>query len=143
MTCRPAGFSLLEMVAASALVALALVPALSLMRDAMANSREMGTRSLLANYAVRILEEQTALAVANWVNETVVGNFSADGYANIRYTLTKSDAAGSGGLVGRLMHIQVTVFDDEDGDLSPDVDETQVSFRNKVAKLVTYENEKI
>ena len=136
-----AAFSLLEMVAATALVASTLVPALSLIRDAMSQSREMNRRNLLANYAVRILEEQTALTARSWINATVTGDFSFDGYASLRYTATKSDAVIDGGLVDRLMNIQVTVFDDADGNLSAGVNELQVNFRTKVAKLVTYENE--
>ncbi len=135
------GFSLLEMMAATALVASTLVPALSLIRDAMAQSREMNRRNLLANYAVRILEEQTALAATNWTNATVTGDFSSDGYTSLRYTATKSDAVVDGGLVDRLMHIRVTVYDDADGNSSVGTNELQINFRTKVAKLVTYENE--
>lgn len=135
------GFSLLEMVAAAVLMTSILAPSLAVMRDAMAKSRDLNRRKLLANYAVRILEDQTALVATNWVNETVSGNFSTDGYPNVRFTGTKSDAVANGGLVNQLMHIQVTVYDDANANLALDSGELKVDYRTKVAKLNSYENE--
>lgn len=134
-------FSLLEMAAASALIAGTLVPALVVVRDAMATSREMHRRNLLANYAVRILEDHAALVAANWVNTTVNGDFSADGHANIRYIVTKSDDPSDGGIVNQLIHVEVVVFDDTDTDTTLDANEMRITYRTKVAKLNSYENE--
>lgn len=135
-----AGFSLLEMLAATALVAGTLAPALAVMRDAMSVSREAVQRQLVANYAVQVLESQSALVMQNWTNGTVTGNLSADGYATIKYTAVKSDAVASGGLVNRLMHIQVTAYEDKDADSVADSNEVKVSVRTKVAKLTSYVN---
>ncbi len=135
------GFSLLELIAATALVASTIVPALSLMRDAMAQSRAMNRRNLLAIYAVQKLEEQSAFAMQYWTNVTDEDNFAAYGHPEIGFNLSRSDAVSDGGIVGRLARIQVVVFDDVDGDLLPGANELQVQFRTKVAKLVTYENE--
>ncbi|MCG8450751.1 MAG: hypothetical protein MI725_14370 [Pirellulales bacterium] len=134
-------FSLLEMAAALALIAGTLVPALAVVRDAMATSRETHRRNLLANYAVRILEDQSALVATNWVNATINGNFASDGHTNIRYTATKSDATADGGLVNQLMHVEVTVYDDADADMTLDTSELQETYRTKIAKLNSYENE--
>jgi hypothetical protein len=128
------------MIAATALVAGTLAPALSVLRDAMAVSREGVRRTLVANYAVYALENQAALAMQNWSNGTVTGNFSADGYASIKYSAIKSDAVVSGGLVNRLMSIQVTAYDDADGDSVADSNEVKVLVRTKVAKLASYTN---
>jgi len=135
------GFSLLEMVAAAVLMTSILAPSLAVMRDSMAKSRDLHRRNLLANYAVRILEDQSALVATNWVNETIAGNFSSDGHPNVRYTGTKSDAITDGGLVNQLMHVQVTVFDDADANSALDTGEIRVDYRTKVAKLNSYENE--
>jgi type II secretory pathway pseudopilin PulG len=134
------GFSLLEMLAATALVAGTLAPALAVMRDALAVSREAVQRQLVANYAVQVLENQAALVMQNWANGTVTGNFSADGYATIKYSAVKSDAPASGGLTNRLMHIQVTTYEDKDADSVADSNEVKVSIRTKVAKLTSYVN---
>jgi hypothetical protein len=94
----------------------------------------------VANYAVQVLENQAALVMQNWANGTVTGNFSADGYATIKYSAVKSDAPASGGLTNRLMHIQVTAYDDKDGDSVADSNEVKASIRTKVAKLTSYAN---
>ncbi len=134
------GFSLLEMVMAAGLMTSIIVPALSVMRDAMAKSRNLHRRSLLANYAVRVVEGECASATGNWVVEKKSGSFVSEGHANVRYTLTKSDAISDGGLPNQLMHIRVTVFDDADGDTILDSSELRVDYRTKVARLNSYEN---
>ncbi len=134
------GFSLLEMIAATALTAGTLAPALVVMRDAMAASRAGVRRMLVANYAAATLENQAALVMQNWARETVTGNFASDGYASIRYLAVKSDAPADGGIANRLMHITVTAYDDVDGDAVPDSNEAKVTIRTKVAKLASYVN---
>ncbi len=135
------GFSLLELVAAAALIAGTLVPALAVIRDAMAESRSLHRRGLLANYAVSILEERAAIAAIDWTNATVTGDFASDGHPNLRYIATASDLSANGGLVGQLMHVGVTVYDDTNSNSTPDSQELQETYRTKVAKLNTYENE--
>ncbi len=135
------GFSLLEMVFATALLAGTLAPALAVMRDAMALSRETTVRSLLSNYAVQKLEEHAALGIGSWTNGSDSNTFSGDGHPEIAFSVTRSDNPVNGGITGSLMHIQVTVFEDLDNDLNPDAGELQVSMRTKIAKLGTYENE--
>ena len=135
------GFSLLEMIAATALTAGTLAPALAVMRDAMAVSREGVKRNLLANYAVKVLEEQSAAVMQNWTNATSSGNFSADGNSTLKWIAVKSDAPASGGLTNRLMHIQVSTYEDVNGNSAADATELKVNFRTKVAKLASYENE--
>ncbi len=128
---------------AAVLVTGTVVPALVVIRDAMAQSREMHKRKLLANFAVLILEEQAAYAAMNWTNATDENDLASYGYADLAFNLRRSDDPGYGGIVGQLMHIGVTVFDDLDADQLPDANETQVTFRTKVAKLNSYENEEL
>ena len=135
------GFSLVEMVAATALVAGTLAPALAVMRDAMRVSREGGRRNLLANYAVQTLETYTALSMQAWTTGTAAGNELADGHPTIRFQVTCSDSPVNGGITDRLMHLQVVVFDDADNDAVFDANELNVRVRTKIAKLATYENE--
>lgn len=135
---RRTAFSLLEMIAATALTAGTLAPALVVMRDAMAASRAGVRRTLVANYATATLESQAALVMQNWANGTVTGNFAADGYASIKFSAVKSDAPADGGLTNRLMEITVTAYDDVDGDSVADSAEAQVTIRTKVARLSSY-----
>ncbi len=134
-------FSLLEMVMASTLLAGSLVPTLAAIRDAMAKSRDLSRRNLLSNYAVSILESKTALNMYTWSNSNTIGNFAIDGHPKVRFIEVSSDDPADGGIVNQLMHIQVTVFDDADGDSTLDSNELQVTFRTKIAKLESYENE--
>jgi hypothetical protein len=129
------------MIAATALVAGTLAPALAVMRDAMAASRESARRNLLATYAVQSLEYAAGITMQTWTTGTAAGNFATEGHAAIRYVLTRSDDPASGGLTGRLMHVQVTVFDDANGNATLDANEVNVRFRTKVARLLTYQNE--
>jgi hypothetical protein len=131
----------MEMIAATALTAGTLAPALAVMRDAMAVSREGVKRSLLANYAAKVLEEQSALVMQNWTSATSSGNFSSDGNSTLKWIAVKSDAPASGGLTNRLMHIQVTTYEDVNGNSTADSTELKVYFRTKVAKLLSYESE--
>jgi type II secretory pathway pseudopilin PulG len=135
------GFSLLEMVFATALLAGTLVPALAVMRDAMAISRQTTSQSLMANYAVQKLEEQTALGMGTWTDDTDAGNFAGEGHPEIAYTSVRSDDPAAGGITDGLMHLEVTLFEDLDSDLTPDSNELTLTMRTKIAKLATYENE--
>jgi hypothetical protein len=135
------GFSLLEMAMAATLVAGTLVPTMAVMRDAMAKSRDLNRRNLMSNYGVSVLESQAATTMISWSTGTATGNFSSDGHASLRYTASRSDAPADGGLTGQLMHIQVRVFDDNDGDSTFDANELSVLYRTKLARLQSYEDE--
>ena len=87
-------YSLLEVVLASAICATALVPALAVLRDGIALGDIIDTRHLLLTYGVSKMEEQLAIVGATWATGTVTGNFAADGQASIRFSVTRSDAAG-------------------------------------------------
>lgn len=134
------GVSLLEMIAAAALTAGTLGPALAVMRDAMAASRAGVQRGLIANYAASTLESQAASVMRSWTTGTVTGNFAADGYASIKYSAVRSDAPADGGLTNRLMSIRVTAYDDADGDSVADAGEPTIMLRTKVARLASYVN---
>jgi hypothetical protein len=135
------GYSLLEVIAASALMALALVPALEIMRDGMRWSRDVDTREKLLLYGVSKLEEHTALAAASWTPSTVNGDFAGDGHANVRYAAVRSDDPSDGGLTDQLMSITVTTYLDEDGDDTFDAGEPNVVVATKIGKFVSYESE--
>jgi type II secretory pathway pseudopilin PulG len=137
----PGAFSLVEMIAATALLAGTLAPALSVLRDAMAISRETTQRNLLANYAVLVLEYSSALSMQGWASDTTSGNLAAEGYPTLRYVVTRSDAPANGGITNRLMHIQASVYDDANGNAVHDATEEIVRFRTKVSRLTTYLNE--
>lgn len=136
---RLRAFSLLEVVMASSLAAIALVGALAMLRDGMEASTTIDERQMLTNYAVSKLEEQQAVVAGNWSSATTSGDYTGDGHANVRFTATRSDAVIDGGLVDQLMHIQVTTYIDDDSDDTLDAEEKRCVFRTKVGKFATYE----
>jgi len=136
--CR--GFSLLEVLMASTLAAIALVSSLALLRDGMELSETIDDRLMITNYAVSAVERQLADVATNWTSGTEVGDYAADGHADIRYTASRSDAASDGGLPDRLMHIQVTTYLDANGDNALSADEKNCTFRTKIGKFATYES---
>jgi hypothetical protein len=134
-------YSLLEVVMASTICATALVPALAFMRDGLTLAGTIDTKHMLLTYGVSKLEEQLAIVAATWTEGNLSGDFAADGHANIRYTVTRSDAPASGGIDNRLMSVTVTTFSDDDGDDAMDATEARLTFTTKISKLVNYENE--
>ena len=92
-------YSLLEVVLASSICATAIVPALAVLRDGIALGEIIDTRHLLLTYGVSKMEEQLAIVGATWTTGTVTGNFASDGQSSIRFSVTRSDAAVSGGII--------------------------------------------
>jgi hypothetical protein len=135
-----AAYSLLEVVLASSICLTALVPSLALMRDGMANASKIDTRHRLLIHGVSKLEEQLAIVAASWTAGTTSGDFATDGAASIRFTATRSDSAGNGGITNRLMSVSVTVFSDDNGNATLDTGELSSTFTTKVSKLVNYES---
>jgi hypothetical protein len=133
------GYSLLEVVLASAICTTALVTALAILRDGMTNAGRIDTRNLMLIYGVSKMEEQLAVVAASWATGTLNGDFASDGFPNIRYTATRTDNPASGGLTNQLMSVSVTVYSDEDGDDTLDAGEMQSVFTTKISKLVNYE----
>src|SRR5262245_56069208 len=90
-----AAYSLLEVVLASSLCASALVPAMAILRDGLLAAEKIDTRHKLLLYGVQKMEEQQAIVAAIWTTGSTSGNFSADGYASIKYNVTRSDSSAS------------------------------------------------
>jgi hypothetical protein len=136
----PKAYSLLEVVLASGICASALVPALALVRDGVTLADRIDARHLLLLYGVSKMEQQLAVVAASWTEGTFTGNFAAEGHANVRYIVTQSDDAASGGINGRLMSVSVTTYRDDDSDGSLDATEMRNVLTTKIGKLTSYEN---
>jgi hypothetical protein len=139
--CTTAGYSLLEVVLASAICASALVPALAILRDGISLGRKIDTRHLLLVYGVSKLEEQSAVVAATWAGGSLSGDFATDGHADMRYVVTRSDTTPDGGISDRLMNISVTAYHDDNGNDALDADESSVTVTTKISKLTSYESE--
>ena len=132
------GYSMLEVVLASSICLTAIVPALAVLRDGIALGDIIDTRHLLLTYSVSKMEEQLSIVGATWPTGTVTGNFASDGQSTIRFSVTRSDAAIDGGIVGKLMVVTVTTYSDDNGNSTMDSSEARTTMTTKVAKLVSY-----
>lgn len=133
------GASLMEVVIAAALIAITLVPALRMIRDGLAQSRQTESRQLVTTLGTGTLEKHLALAGAHWETGSLTGDFAGDGYPQVRYLVQRSDAPADGGITDRLMAVTATVWEDLDGDAAPGASECRLVFASKVAKLSSYQ----
>ena len=139
---RPAtGYTLLELVMATFIMAAVLVPALALMRESMQLSGKVETRGMLNTLCVSKLEEHLALAAVSFSDATVTGNFNGIGQSGLRFRVVRSTNPADGGIADRLMAITVTIWQDDDADTVLDAGEANVSLSTKLAKMVVYQNE--
>ncbi|MGI8982623.1 MAG: hypothetical protein ACR2FY_25605 [Pirellulaceae bacterium] len=135
------GQSLLEVIAASTIIATALVPALRMMRDSLEVSRSVEEADLMSTLCVDKLEEHMNKVAGDWNKTTASGDFTAlEGRSYLKFQVSKSDAVPDGGIGNRLMAITAVVWNDANGNGSLDGGEKKVSFATKVSKFVSYNN---
>lgn len=133
-------YSLLEVVIATFLMGLAIIPAMNFMTSAIHTGQELETWNQLNLLAVSKLEEQLSIAAADFLDGSDNGTFGDPGLEGIRYTATRSTSAASGGITDQLMVLTVTVWDDENGNTAVDSGEAQVSYATKLASMALYQD---
>ena len=138
---RRAGYTLLEVVAASALTGTVLVSSLALLRESVDMSDRVDRQNLLETLCVSKLEETLNTTAATFATADVSGNFVAEGFSSIRYRVIASDAPAEGGITNRLMGVTCTVWYDENADAALTTGETSVVMATKVAKMALYATE--
>ena len=131
-------YSLLDTLAAGAVLAIVLVPAYSAMRQGLEWSRDVDAQKTTTTLCVAKMEEHLAVVASSFTSATDTGNFSTDGFANLKYSVVCSDSLASGGIPDQLMSISVTVFQDDDNDNSLDSGEISTTLTTNVAKMTTY-----
>lgn len=133
------GQSLLEVIAASTIIATALVPALRMMRDSLEVSRSVEEADLMSTLCVDKLEEHMNKVAATWDKTIASGDFAAlEGRSYLKFQVTKSDSVTDGGISNRLMAITAVVWSDANGNGSLEGGEKKVMFATKVSKFVSY-----
>ena len=138
---KRSGQTMVELLAATAIITIALVPALRLTRDGMMRAEELENAELRLALCTSKLEEEMARTAAAWDMSIRSGDFSGIGRSELRFMVTKSDAAVDGGIPGSLATIDAIVWHDEDqgGDL--DSNENRIRLTTKLARLISYEYE--
>ncbi len=135
------GQTLLELVAATTILTIALVPALRMMRDAIRAGRNTETANVMATLCASTLEQQLMQMAATWNPGTVTGDYSAAGYPNLRFRVVMSDAVADGGITNQLMALVSTVWNDSNANGNLDAGETRVVLASKQARNVSYQRE--
>lgn len=135
------GQTLIELVAASTMMAIAIVPGLKLMRDGMRVSRELEVAGVMTSLCVSKLEEHLAVSAATWEMTTSTGAFSSEGYPQVRFSVVRSDDSADGGITDELMAVTTTVWNDLDSDTTLDSNEPSVVLASKVAQVTSYVDE--
>lgn len=137
---RRDGVSLLELIAASTIIAMTLVPSLRLMCDSLRISRQLEVRQCLATAAMSALEHQSQQVAAGWQMTSGIdwsyGQLA--GYPEVVISFETSDTPSRGGMRDSLAVVSVAAFEDGNGNSRQDADESAVTFSTKVAKLQSY-----
>ena len=134
------GTTLLELVAASTIIAIALVPALRIMRDSLRVSRQLEIREAMTTIAMSVLEQESARVSGQWAMQTTTHRNAGkgSGYPAIIAISTASDSLAKGGIPGSLAVVSVTAFEDANRTGSLDNGESSITFATKVAELTSY-----
>jgi type II secretory pathway component PulJ len=137
---RRAGVSLLELIAASTILAMTLVPSLRLMRDSLKVSRQLEVRECLTTTAMGALEHQAQQVAAKWqmTSGTDRSYGQLAGYPQVVVDFETSDSPLRGGIKDSLAVVSVSAFDDQNSNGRHDGSESAVRFATKVARLQSY-----
>ncbi|WP_182865732.1 hypothetical protein [Stieleria mannarensis] len=135
------GQTMLELIAATIVISIALVPALKLTRTRIANTEALERAETRLALCTGKLEEELAYTAARWELNSHRGNFSSLGQPDVCFQVSKSDALAAGGRPGSLAAIDVLVWHDDDADDSLDAEEQRVHLATKIAKLESYARE--
>ncbi len=129
-------FSFVELIAATAVLAIVIVPATKLLADSMALRREMERNRTMVLLAIRTVEEQMSVINAGFTTAQQSGTFASLGLPKIAYQVTRSDLTSAGGIPDTLMAITVKVWSDDNADLVQDANEAAVELHTLMARSV-------
>jgi len=138
---RRDGQTLLELIAATTIIATALVPALRMMRDSLRVSRDLETAGFMTSLCVSTLEREAARSVVSWDTLGSTGDFASEGRPDLRFQVTKSDDGSAGGIPNLLMAARVLVWHDRNANGAFDDGEPSVTFATKLCKTMGFQDE--
>ncbi|MCA9136316.1 MAG: hypothetical protein KDB00_06150 [Planctomycetales bacterium] len=130
---------MLELVAASTIIGIGMIPALKLTTKGVTHANDLELSETLLSLCASKMEEEMARTMAGWDLNDHQGQFSIAAHPELRFQVSKSDSSVDGGLPGKLAAIQVVVWQDTDADAIVDSSEHNVWLATKLAKLTSYE----
>lgn len=135
------GYTLLELIATSGLLALVIVPSLELTRESLDLGHRLESKAIMTSLCLGKLEEHLAIGAIDLSETTTSGSFASIGHAQLRYAIVRSQETSDGGITDRLMAVSAIVWDDINGNLAQDSGEPSITFASKIAKTRTYNDE--
>ncbi len=135
------GQTMLELLAATAIMSAALVPALKFTGRCVTNLDAIEKSELCLALCTSTMEAELASTSSTWDLADSRGDFASEGHPNVLVTVTKSDASEDGGRPNALAVISVVVWHDKDGNGNLDTGEPKSQLATKIAKVISYEHE--
>ena len=140
---RRGGLTLLEVIAASVVIASALAPALRITREALLAADRADRQERCLALATDRVEWLMARAAADWdgtaTGAVTGGALPVPGYPGLRRHDLVTQSAFYGGIPGRLASVGSVVWSDDDGDGVVDAGEPQAVLATQVARVTAYE----
>lgn len=133
---RPRGFTFVELIAATAILAICIVPATKYLADSMTLRRHLEEERVLVMLAIQTVEEQMAVINGGFTTTQESGTFASQGLPEIAYEVVRSDGSAGGGIPDLLMAISVRVWSDENGNLVHESNEAVVELHTKMARSI-------
>ena len=125
------GAALLDVISASVLVALLIVPSVRLTIQAQENSRRLELRNELSVRCASLLEEEIAAVQRSFRSRTRQRRIRYDG-TDFRCVIRSSDAANNGGVPSRIMCISVLLWHDENRNGTLDISEQSAFLLTRI-----------
>ena len=126
------GSALLDIIAASIVTALILVPSINIMRRSMNVNHRILMRQEMATACSSLMEQQMADAALTFRSLKLEGKTSVDSEM-LGYRILRSDHPDYGGVAKQLMGISVTVWHDANKNRRMDKQESRYELYTKVA----------
>ena len=133
---RHRSFTFVEVIAATAVLAICIVPATKYLVDSMTLRRELERERALVILAIQTIEEQMAVINGGFTTAQVTGTFASQGLPEIAYEIVRTDESTDGGIPDLLMGIAVSVWYDENRNLQHDSNEALVELHTKMARSI-------
>lgn len=130
------GFTFVELVAAIAVMAITIVPAMQYFTESMTLRRELERERVMVLLATQLVESQMAVVNSSFTTTQYVDTFASQGQPDIAYEITRSDLPAEGGIPNLLMAISVRVWSDDNNNLVLDANEAKVDLHTKMARSV-------
>ena len=133
---RHRAFTFVELVAATVILAIAIVPATQYLTDSMTLRRRLERDGYMVALAIQTIEQQMAVINGGFTTTQVVDTFAAQGLPEIAYEVTRTDSTIDGGIPDLVMVITVRVWADTNANLTVDPGESVVELNTKMARSI-------